>query len=1600
MRRNQLASTKRGIAAAVLALFVSQASLPYGAGMSGAWAAVPANDPAAGLSLKATLKNEVALADEDLMDMAAQSSRNANVLFMVDATASMQFHPKGVMPSVVLRGDIDDGSPYWAQSENEGANWSATKSAYGYSIKDVVTMMRNATFGIGAMPVSWSGQNLHAARNLYGRDIDITNNYTKRSDNIADDLRENRVNYYAPFKDGGIAGVKAGYASQALGLEVERTGVGNALARRGEAYHHELENHERGTSETAYSYNDNTISGASKFPYALVFKNPEYWENGMTSLGIGQTAPQDELVPNDSRLYQTKLALWRLLEDQDMWANMRFGLASTYLPNTNINAIPTSENHRGLTYRYDFNGMYKVHPYGTTVWSQMTFGNPDGDNPTPTGTYSNANNTTGRVRYVNGTLNQAITGHVRGYNAMQSQYYPMWSHVTSQPLFSAITGDADEKARAWWIYFSLHRGSLLVPIRGYNEVWSKGSKPEMSQVDRVRQWINGFADLAHDRTNQWHYYKDPEIGVAGIFILPHAIYPDPRPLYAMQRSEYQKQIHTSSFTKDAGGEGDSSLSAAQHTAGHEYSRSIWYSNKDDNTDYVFHCFPYSSELEDSEQRIRNFFNAGSGEAAGSILDFFSPPTDKHSSLSSVSYPIMSACDPNWVIVITTGQELKTVDASSYQYSAAHAIKNLYDATDKKRKDMPRSTDSDKPLRGDKIYAPYEKVSMLERIDGVPSSTGPKLVDLDEPIRTLVVGIIPDAGDSSLTAAERADVEEMYVNLTKMAVAGRGGNPDMITNYNDAKKSSLSAFVANDPDSLLNAIRSALTVINDSTAVQPGSGEMAQSESLDDLDGTSDIYSYQYRIMNSNQWEATMRRDVVSMDADGTVRFYHKWTIGEGGDEEHKIIPPSGQRRVVFWNGKWDWNGLQEPLDALDSFGSAARLKSGDLIYPPPGLTTFNGIEPERAFARWLMGKDYSYFKGMEFTRSHMFTDLGQGGVAILNDPPLSSRDTLPGYNEWTAEIANASPNTKPLLYAQTNDGLLRVIDPTQTGQGREIMAILPPPMMIPSRLATLKTDLAGGDLRWLDVTGGEDIGGRRSHPAFTLDGSLQKRNYFLNGRWGKYLLGALGRGGSGLYMLDVNIHERPALMWYREAANGDKLISNSLSALNDGVPYVYGKDELTQDNSSELAYLKLGFNSPKPVMGVAQAPASDVTKKGMQNFIALAGGAMSDVPLDMEKNGDEGATLIFIDPQDGTILKAFDGHSFGADDWALSQNVVGGVPIMGMMVSEPTLFRSSQNPYMTGGVIAADNRGNIFRVDLENRALNSPRVPAEWSIKTVATLQKDPVETLTSRKSFAIPHGVVVSIQASSDNMWIAGGTADIRVKKFPDAENSAGVLRNGHVDGVDVDNQMIFSIMTGGAQTAPYTRADLKELDQDVPEDVFSINSEKSGWYFELLPEGGSENQNGFREYVSTKPLLINGTLFVATFIPKTFAIDNRSATCEPSRTINGNSRLYAVDLRTGKPTFWVDNEGNMAKFETFTNMKIVSLIDLAKGGKGKFMFRFDAFGSDNNFGDLMKKYAFLKRVKDADGNDTTSGTADDPPAKGGGITPATTIINYWLLK
>jgi hypothetical protein len=1720
---------------------------------------------AAAVTVEAHLKSDMLDVDKD-----KTSLQKPNVLFLIEASEVMSFTTKGVQPQV-WRDPLYD--VHW----EETADWKLTKERYGYTIYDINRIMKEATFGMGAMPPAWSGGNLSQGRNLYGRERREKNNFTVKDKdgnvktNLEDIIELNKNNYYFPFADEEYSKkyLVGAYNQQFTPLEIaykndpqvwpddilpreykyEQIGRAGYDFTHGPGHNHPDKNDKDnfdGDSVFANYLYYNAVIKSQAYPYALVFKNPQYWTKPHPS----PTEP--DLVPNDSRMYQTKLVLWNLLSNADRFKDIRIGMATTFLSPANLEreARQRSQHHHEIAWDQnpDSNGIFKVFPFGANIRTKSYFmpenmggyayikdlGTRNSINWSETnierrkelpikikvdqyGFNTVKNSPNGllyrRVRYENGAMHGPSTGEVEAYFHVHGQHYPLWHNATTHAQYMTPNDDGSEPD-GWWsngavpedtnklntdtvkmingrwyegtktktptnygdtakvhvnsiqnmstynekrtqandpnwhsageawdrpLYKILRRASLWLPIQDADYEWKKGNN-SIGQIDKFRLWIDGFADIRSDanivtdwnesswayhsrylngarRNSQWYWYNNPEIGVAGMFGLAQAIFPDPTPFdYTPGHTNPKRAM-------------DRHLELNR-----DYYRErgwIWYSKRDRNIDYTYDYRRASQEYDDTAvPRAR--FNYGSGEAAGSVLDFFSPKlgysftgteairTDDdyvpvtqpqiaesspstgkvalgstisvNTDLHRVSFPIRSTCEDNWLIVVASGAEPKITDKDAYSYNAWEAIKNLYDATNKENKGKPLPNyNSTKPSRGVR-KAPYERVTTIKpsvlKNTLIGTERGRPFyrsdfeeIDLDRPIRTLVIGMVASENDEDVIAAGnsvREEVKNMRLNLIKMANAGQAslsGKEIDELNFDNMYDAPIQPYWADDVETLKIAFDAALGAVKAAEEPRNAGGAMPEQRTGSSLED-SKLFSANYQVVYNNQWRGTLRRylpvvkdgQIVSMDTTGS------WELGRELLKKRGSGNAPGGIKPAYWapdSGSFKEFSQDEASD-LKIFGFQNKE---DLI--PTGV-----LEPNAAMYQWIAGYDYSYLHNRSFKRAHMLADFGESGLALVTNPNKSA-DTLPGYRSW----AETRPDTNiTMLYGQTNDGLLYAVDP-ESGKPEKI--ILPPPSLLPMRLASLKTSPGmDGKRVWTEViTEDDESGTKRSFPGFTLDGSLQARNFDFGDAssrdWRQSMLCSLGRGGNGFYMLDVSEHKAPKFSWYRERFKDTIVSMDSSSRFN--APVWLNSSDLTGENA---AWLKLGYYGNKPAMGIVLAGDSDNPKT--RNIIVAPGGIQEKI--DFAKNGGEGAVLLILNPKDGSLIKAFDSNFIEnkvSGNWKVGSKAVGVTPYMGMIVSPPVLVASSNTSieyagYASGGAYASDNRGNIFLTVME-KASGKPANPSEWSIRTAATLQSKQTGQTGTKSNFAIPHGV--TLKKSAGSIWLAGGTANVE---------SNGTITNGEGD----IGQMIFSINTPIDPTAQDGTIFRDDLDKLTMRENKQASPEKKGWYIPLDTVAGANAPKApitADECVTARPVLLGDNLYVPTFTLSKMDLSGIDDICNFSNSgRSGYSRIYVRNFKNGKSAL-KDEDGKSMPCVQFEGIEITGVTTLrGSDGGTTTIFSYNTLAGDPFDNEETRKFFGELGIERIGPGLMRWKVMPDSP----GIPTGKTMIYYWLEK
>ncbi|MDR3264481.1 MAG: hypothetical protein LBT15_00575 [Synergistaceae bacterium] len=452
-------------------------------------------------------------------------------------------------------------------------------------------------------------------------------------------------------------------------------------------------------------------------------------------------------------------------------------------------------------------------------------------------------------------------------------------------------------------------------------------------------------------------------------------------------------------------------------------------------------------------RIRNSEGLMTGTALGSVIDFFSPmnknildftqlpqnPTAAQAEQDTRGYfPVTGSCQPNWIVVFTGGNEVD-VNAS------IAALKNLYL--------------NSKILRG----RHWNGSQWIERT-----------YDMDYPIRTIFVGMVPTSGmdnDGDPYVINEARTREGGLRrlrnaIRRMAHAGqplRNGRPD---------KSVEPYFADNVPD-LIMKLQEILLSIN--TERFAGGAPVVGPAREGEIGGERALFTSSYEVSMLKQWRGTFSR--YRLSPKGVNDSALVWEAG-------RYMARNAPYREVYTT-----TGLMEtPQKPL------VKIRDMDTAY----LAKLTGAPSAHAaqFKKWLLS--YTDEDGI-------LGDMEHSGFAIVGKPQLK------GIAERPRRI-----------YLQTNRGVLHSLD---YETGAEDWAFIPP-NIFQHRVRDQKF-LNG--VTWISRSENAML---RSRPLALLDGILSARDVRVDGAPKTRMLGARGWGGNGFYAMDVTkASGGPVFLW-------------------------------------------------------------------------------------------------------------------------------------------------------------------------------------------------------------------------------------------------------------------------------------------------------------------------------------------------------------------------------------------------------------------------------------------------------------------------------------
>ncbi len=366
-------------------------------------------------------------------------------------------------------------------------------------------------------------------------------------------------------------------------------------------------------------------------------------------------------------------------------------------------------------------------------------------------------------------------------------------------------------------------------------------------------------------------------------------------------------------------------------------------------------------------------------------------------------------------------------------------------------------------------------------------------------------------------------EERIDDLWHAAVNGRG-----------------TYFSARDPASLVNGLTTALGSIKSTT----GSGAAAATSNLQPTAGDNFIYIANYRTV---KWDGELSAYTIDLSS-GAVSSASTWQasslldakIGTTGNSDTRSIYTSLTGSSALTNFTWanltaterayfDNTKLSQYADWSDTNKAAASAE-----------TMINYLRGQNRNEDQDRAADYGTYYRLYRDREKTLGDIVHSQPIYVAEPLYDYSDA--GYTAYK----NSNSGRAASVYVAANDGMLHAFT-ASTGQER--WAYVPVTVMKEMWRLADKDFSTSGNHR------------------FYVDGPVAVSDVNAGG-WKTILVGALGKGGRGVYALDVTNPASPLPLW--------KFSTDE----NQNVGYTYGMPMITKlTNGTWVVVVASGYNN-------------------------------------------------------------------------------------------------------------------------------------------------------------------------------------------------------------------------------------------------------------------------------------------------------------------------------------------------------------------------------------------------------------------------------------
>ena len=645
------------------------------------------------------------------------------------------------------------------------------------------------------------------------------------------------------------------------------------------------------------------------------------------------------------------------------------------------------------------------------------------------------------------------------------------------------------------------------------------------------------------------------------------------------------------------------------------------------------------------------------------------------------------------------------------------------------------------------------------------------------------------------------------------------------------------FSAQDPDAIITAMQDVFDSIADrsasSSSVALSSGFLNSSSLLfqarfDSGEWTGQLFAYSIissgasaGTVGSLQWDASCVLTGGACSSTGGTNTGQDWDTGR------QILTSSAPTASSNGTGAaFRWNDLTTAQQ------NALRTN------PDTGATDSASVGGDRL--EYLRGRTVS---GMR-TRSSLLGDITESNPVFVGAPIFNYPDSLetPNYSAFAAAHASRTP----VIYVGANDGMLHGFNATTTSSGgEEVLAYVPSEVYDNLPLLTSTDYGAGIDHRYF------------------VNASPTAGDVVINNAWKTILVGGLGKGGQGIYALDVT-----------DPSDFDEANASSLVLW-----------EFTDANDSDLGYT---YGQPA------------IVRLASGDWGVVIGGGYNQTVSDGHASSDGDAVIFILDASDGSVIEKFDTKVGSAED------PTGANRPNGIATVSPV---DIDGDFIVDYIYAPDLFGNVWKLDVRDSNTNQ----WDFAFKSGSTPEPLFVAKDANGNQLPITSPVEVGLHPTLGGQIVYFGTgkyleqADTSVtpqntQSFfavwdrNEASNKRSDITRAYLLQQSITEETTsFSDSNVNATARITTDTEIRWFEgQDnagLPANpgVGSGEDGVLGWYMDLVnTEGG--NTDNHLERVVTGPILRDGKIIFVTLIPSSNPCD-----------FGGDSWLMEVDAYSG---------------------------------------------------------------------------------------------------